>query len=288
MVVLWSMVGLGTWCFPPPPLEPEYHQLSVGHGNVGVLRTCEGRTILFDCGSLSNPEAALHTIAPFLWSLSIGRIDAVCLSHADSDHFNALPGLLSRFPVGTILAPPQFARPNQPAVDDVVQELRRRGVNTFFIWSGDELNIESMQAQVLWPPADSHGPSDNSDSLVIKLFRKGRSILISADIAELGLSRLLETEPGTVDVFVVPHHGSLTSNTRSVAEWANARVAISSQSHRSSSHAMSVYEQTGSSVFRTNEDGCVSCRWMGSDLIITSHRTKREVVLACPTSNQQP
>ena len=55
-------------------------------------------------------------IAPFLWYRGIRRIDEVLLSHADLDHFNGLPSLLERFPVGQVTLTPSFADKNTPGV----------------------------------------------------------------------------------------------------------------------------------------------------------------------------
>ena len=44
--------------------------------------------------------SASRSIAPFLWSRGIRRIDDLILSHADLDHFNGVKDLAERFAIG--------------------------------------------------------------------------------------------------------------------------------------------------------------------------------------------
>ncbi len=67
--------------------------LSVGHGESIVLELPEGRTVLYDAGRLSAPTSCCRVISGYLWSRGLTHIDAVVLSHADTDHYNALPQL---------------------------------------------------------------------------------------------------------------------------------------------------------------------------------------------------
>ena len=83
----------------------------MGHGTCAVLELPSGQTILYDAGSLGSPELATQIIASFLWERGIDRIDAIVLSHADIDHYNAVPGLLERFPVGVVYISPMMFDP---------------------------------------------------------------------------------------------------------------------------------------------------------------------------------
>ena len=66
--------------------------ISVGHGSAVVLELPDGRALLYDAGRLGPPLAASRAIASYLWSRGRTHLDAVVLSHADADHYNALPG----------------------------------------------------------------------------------------------------------------------------------------------------------------------------------------------------
>src|SRR5260370_18671777 len=93
----WLCVGLLAVSMRPRPQdELRVTFLAVGHGGCIVLETPDGRTLLYDAGSLRGPDVGRYQIAPYLWSRGIRRIDEVFLSHADLDHFNGLRDLLER------------------------------------------------------------------------------------------------------------------------------------------------------------------------------------------------
>ena len=107
MVGGWSLVG----CILPLAAGTTHDRLvcnilSVGHGCSVVLELPDGRTILYDAGRLGSPQAAARSIASHLWSRGITHLDAVVVSHADVDHFNALPDLFERFRVDRLLLTP--------------------------------------------------------------------------------------------------------------------------------------------------------------------------------------
>ena len=58
---------------------------------------------------MGDPSVGRRIIAPALWSRGVTRLDSVFLSHADQDHYNALPDLLDRFAIGEVVIPPGFA-----------------------------------------------------------------------------------------------------------------------------------------------------------------------------------
>ncbi len=73
----------------------------------------DGHTVLYDAGRMGAPTSCCRIISGYLWSRGLTHIDAVVLSHADSDHYNALPELLERFSVGTVyVSPVMFDQPN--------------------------------------------------------------------------------------------------------------------------------------------------------------------------------
>jgi competence protein ComEC len=276
--VLLSVAGGIEFLLQRPPSKLEFHALAVGHGNCTVLRSSCGRTILLDCGSLAGPQVAERTIAPWLWSKGIGSIDAVFLSHADADHFNALPGLAQRFPVSVVYVTPQFADLHQPAVEYVRRDLAKRGVPLRFVWEGDRFPLKNSLLSIVQPTADFRGRSDNSNSMVVEVRCQGRTAFATGDLADEGLQRLLRRPRRDCDVFVVPHHGGRTSNPPSLADWAMPLAAVSSQTIRPGRPLVN-YEAIGAFGLRTDQDGAVSAIWQPGGITIDTFRTRRRIWL---------
>jgi competence protein ComEC len=276
VVVCWSILGVSSWAIPPKPPEAAFHQLAVGHGNAGVLQTPDGSVFLIDCGSMTFPGVGERIIAPFLWRRGIQTIDAVFVSHADVDHFNALPALLNRFRVGAVYAPPQFARMEQPAVKFVADVMRRHQVPLRFFWAEDRMTAGDVELEALWPTATAKGRSDNSNSLVLDARHRGRSVLSTGDLAEEGLRAVMRMDHPSIDVFVIPHHGGRSCNPPELASWAAATVAVGSQ-HGKSGDSMSVYRGVDAITVRTDVDGALSVEWLGDELLTTTFRTRRHI-----------
>src|SRR6185503_20266649 len=142
--------------------------------------------------------------SPTLWDLGINRIDALFISHADVDHYNGLPQLSERFPIGAVYVPPHFAQLDQEPVRLVAECLRRWHVPIRVCFAGDQFDLGGgVTASVLHPPAE-FGGSDNEQSLVLLVEYRGQRILFPGDLEGAGLSRLLNSDRTTVDVLVSP------------------------------------------------------------------------------------
>ena len=91
-----------------PPLYISF--VAVGHGACVLVELPGGETILYDAGRMGSPRAAALPISSLLWSRGLSHLDAIILSHADADHFNAVPVLVERFSVGVVYVSPDMFR----------------------------------------------------------------------------------------------------------------------------------------------------------------------------------
>ena len=85
-----------------------------------MIELPNGQTMLYDAGRLGSPLAGIRPISSVLWQRGITHLDAIVISHADADHFNAIPGLLERFSAGAVYVSPAMFR----RLPDAVKELR--------------------------------------------------------------------------------------------------------------------------------------------------------------------
>ena len=76
------------------PADSRITFLDVGQGDCILLEMKTGETYLFDCGSSSRTKVGKYVLLPYLKSRGIRQIDAVFVSHADSDHCNGIIELL--------------------------------------------------------------------------------------------------------------------------------------------------------------------------------------------------
>jgi len=197
---------------------------AMGHGCGILVRSPTGRCLVYDAGRLGAPSAARRAMTAVLWHEGVHRIDTLVLSHADTDHFNAVPELLDRFAVGEIVVPPPFLASDSWAVAEVLRQAHTAGVPVRTTQAGDSFALDPhCRIRVLHPSPGIAGvpvrdvalnesvATDNETSLVLAVESAGRRMLLTGDIEGEALARFLDSAPGSCDVLLAPHHGSRTS-----------------------------------------------------------------------------
>jgi len=261
----WIAVGFFAAQFEGPARdELECTFLSVGHGCAVVLELPDGGTLLYDAGQLGSPDAAARSISGYLWSRGRTKIDAVVISHADVDHYNALPELLRRFSVGAVYVSPVMFDETSAATTALRSAIDQAGVPLKVLWSGDRLRgafggAADCKIEVLHPPARGTLGSDNSNSVVLNVEFAGRRLLLPGDLESPGLDELLAESPLDCDVLLAPHHGSLQSDPPGFADWTSPELVVISGDRRSNRpEVFDAYTDRGAQVLNTSRAGAVS------------------------------
>ena len=89
-----------------------------------MLRLDDDDVWLYDCGRLGNDTGSSRDIDATLWSMGVTGLSGIILSHADSDHYNALPGVIRRFRVGRIMTPPGMLGEEETGLKKLAGPLR--------------------------------------------------------------------------------------------------------------------------------------------------------------------
>ncbi len=270
LTAVWIVAG---WCVPemvsralnrPGAGTMEAVFIDVGHGSATLVRFPDGRNLLFDAGSFGAPETGVRSVSAVLWSLGIDHLDALIVSHADTDHFNAVPGLCQRFSVGRVWMTPQTRFDDAPSVVYMHEELRRLRVSTGQLVAEDRLDCgDGVEATVLGPAEGFYGGNDNARSIVLLIEQGGRSLLLTGDIEPPGLERLngFDTQRRTT-IAAAPHHGSLNSSPEVFSEWcAPQLVVISADPDRIAGDCLSRWRELAPQVASTSEFGAIAVRW---------------------------
>jgi competence protein ComEC len=236
--------------------------LSVGHGCATLLEFPSGKTMLYDAGQSGPPSAPLRTISEFLWSRGMTHLDAVVLSHPDSDHYNALPGLLERFSVGVVYVSPIMFDKHDEAIAALRTAIERCRVPLHELHASDRLQGGGdCVMEVLHPPDRGIVASDNANSIVLAVTYRGRRILLTGDLEPPGLDDLLAEEPQPCEVLLAPHHGSRRSNSPALAGWCRPRWVIFSDDARWNMPDIdATYQAVGGRPLHTRDCGAIHVR----------------------------
>jgi competence protein ComEC len=273
------------WCAVPLTMVPgwllngvggvqrlEADILAVGHGLAVSLRLESGNAILYDCGRMGDPRMGRRIIAPALWSRGITRLDQVILSHADQDHYNALPDLLDRFKIGEVVIPTGFVTKENPGARVLLDQVRDRGIPVRTIAARAAWDHGSTRFRVLHPSEGWHPEaSDNARSLVLDVEQNGRHLLLTGDLDQMGVVELagLPTPEPPIELMLAPHHGGRTANTSMLYAWARPRTVVVSQRPTApgTTDALTPLERSDIPLLRTWQRGAIHFRWTPNGII---------------------
>jgi competence protein ComEC len=265
-----AMVWLAAMLIIPQHAESERQLrctfLAVGHGTCAVMELPSGQTILYDAGSLGSPDAAAKIIASFLWSRGIERIDALVLSHPDIDHYNAVPELVERFPIGVVYVSPMMFDPlatlgDLTAPNYLHEVLNRAGVPQREVWLNDRVRTDDADVvmTVLHPPREGVLGRDNANSVLLSVEYAGKRLLLPGDLEPPGLDLVMSDPPLDCDILLAPHHGSGGSDPPGFAAWCTPEhVVLSGERSDRTAAAQESYQRVGAAVYHTALDGAVS------------------------------
>lgn len=245
--------------------------IDVGHGTSVLVRQPTGAHWLYDCGRLGDPTQSSRPVESVLWERGIVRIDAIVLSHADSDHYNAIPGLLRRFFVRRIITPPGMLATDERGLQAVRQAIAEAGVQVIEQHAGDYLALDdpSQPIRVLHPPQRRIAGNDNVNSLVLQIDHGGRSLLLPGDLETPGTEALLHyPRPPGGGILMAPHHGSLQQDMRPLLDWSRPRTVVVSGGTRAGRPAvLQMLGQNGADVYVTSLQGAITTRIEGDGTV---------------------
>lgn len=261
MLAAWIAVGMALPLFASRDADRlQCTILSVGHGAAVVIELPGGKTLLYDAGRLGSPVAASRAVAGYLWSRGITHIDAAIVSHADADHYNALPALMEQFSFGAVyVSPVMFAEPS-PALAALQAAIDRHGVPLAELWGGDQLRSGGpARIEVLHPPRRGILGTDNANSIVLSVEFEGRRLLLTGDLESPGLDDVMAEAPYDCDLLLAPHHGSAFSDPPGFAVWSTPEWTVISGGLRDRAPDVeNAYTSRGSHVLHTADCGAVS------------------------------
>lgn len=265
IVCAWCVFCLLPWHKLPEGVAQRTTFISVGHGLSVLVEQDDGRCWLYDCGRMQSPEGAARSISAVLWTRGVTHLDAVVISHADSDHYNAIGYVLEQFTVDQVVVSEAMRVKAADVLAYIEYAAKRESVPVFEVSAGDKLwpdeqSSERNRALDLWhpPPLGVAGGSDNADSLVLLSTVDARRILLTGDVEADGLASILRRPPVNCDVVLAPHHGSSRSNPPGLAQWSLPSWVVVSGTADAAGVVRHAYESVGAQILETTKAGAVT------------------------------
>jgi competence protein ComEC len=263
------------------PEEMTVTILDVGQGNSALIQTIGGKNILVDGGGFSGRsvfDIGRYVVGPFLWYRKILALDAVILTHPESDHMNGLLYILENFKV-RLLVKNRDTR-SSGTYGALMTLCRDKKIQ---IWHPCREDARLYFGQTLFLfYTDSVDPSHqnlNNNSLVFQVRLNDFTLLFPGDILS-ERERVLAGQ-GALDlkssVLVSPHHGSLTSSSKIFLDKVKPESVVISCGVGNSygfphPNVLKRYQNRGYQVFRTDINGAITISSDGIDTNILTHK----------------
>lgn len=241
--------------------------LDVGQGDSTLIRLPGDFRILVDAGRKSPYEdAGQNVVLPFFARQRIGRLDAVVLTHFDSDHFGGVFALMDLIQIKEIWLS-SYPQKSNSMVEEFVEEVDAHGIPVKIITAGRRgekiLELGGVSVFSLWPTKKRGGKrSDNEKSIVLKIVRKQFSLLLAGDLSLGAEKKLIARYDNAlrVDVLMVPHHGSKAGTSERFLQYARPRISLISAGFENaygfpSGVVIERLKACGSLIVRTGVDG---------------------------------
>lgn len=254
--------------------------LDVGQGDGICMELPDGRVYLMDGGSSDVSKVGNYRLVPFLKAKGIRKIDAVFLSHGDTDHINGIAELLEekQIFIDCVCLP---AGAEQEEFAEIKDLARARNISVRTIQAGDFWENNGTKFWCL-NPADVT-ESGNAASVVLYMEYQNFSMLLTGDLegeGEKSVAALLRSNAITgISVLKVAHHGSKNSTQEEFLRQCSPAVAVISCGERNTyghphKETLERLNDMGTAVYRTDCSGAVQITVAGNRMKVTEYRRR--------------
>lgn len=279
----------------PTPQGFEITMLDIGQGDCFYLADGRGGHYLIDGGSSDRKEVETYQIAPFLKYRGVGRLNAVFITHSDTDHISGIMGLLEEdgetgIEIGCVFLPDLAEESRDENYRELLVLAESRGVPVRLLHAGERLENGGLMLTCLHPNKDYVNQDANAGSVVLYLTYENFSALFTGDLEGEGemlvterLARMGEENglclPRRITLLKTAHHGSKNSTEEEFLAVVNPRIALISAGRDNSyghphRETLDRLEARGCRIYQTPVSGAVTVRVRRGHVRVEAYLTK--------------
>lgn len=269
---LLEKAGLAHFAYAVSDDELNIHILNVGKADAIIIESPEV-SILVDTGTADMAS----TVGDYLKKRDIDTLDAVLISHGDSDHSGGLGYISDSFSVGELVHSPYFETDIRFDTEAIAK-------------AGDTLRYGDVSIEVMGPIREYAEENDNS--MVFRLSFHEFSMLFCGDIENTAENDLINSDIDlSTDVLKVAHHGSNSSTSEAWLTATEPECAVISVGADNNllprNSVLKRLSDAGVEVLRTDLDGSCVISTDGSNIKILTENTGKTTVLERSNNNEK-
>lgn len=247
---------------------------SVSFINVGsadcTLIKCGDKSVLIDGGT----NLVTDKITAYLKRSSVTHLDAVIVSHPDSDHIGSLPDIIDKFGADVVYFGKYSDSHKTPEYEKLVNSIKENNIKTIIPVSDKPVEIGNMTFKFYQPEKDFGNTNDNS--LVTMLQYDEKRFLFTGDISSKREESIVNSNKELkCDVLKVAHHGSKYSSSEDFLAKASPETAVISVSADDTAlpdyYITALLNSVCKNVYRTDSDKTVMITVENGEICTKTH-----------------
>ena len=244
----------------------DIYMIDVGQGDSCVIINENRNVYMIDGGSSSKTNIGKRRIIPFLKSKGIGTIEAVFLSHPDSDHMNGIQEILEndtreQIHINTIY----ILDGTKKEYENIVELARKNRTEISGIRRGFRIEDKSLVLNCIYPKTPDYIDSLNNSSLIMDIEYHDFHMLSMGDLEASGEQKMLpyiNQKSQQYNALKVSHHGSNTSTSEAFLSVVNPEMAIVSCGKNNPyghphKEVILRLQNSGCQILQTRMSGCI-------------------------------
>jgi len=209
--------------------------IDVGQGDGIYITDNNGIDILIDGGSSSINNVGEYVLSPFLLSNGVSNLDAVFITHLDSDHYNGILNLMNSSnpacpKISNLYLTTATLNQKTKALEELLNLAKQKNITIHSVSEGDQFLSSSFKMSCLYPSKKINSEDTNANSLVME-FEYGKNILyLTGDLEGEGeeylINHLPQRKKDDTVILKVAHHGSKNSTSDELLSVIKPNIAI--------------------------------------------------------------
>jgi competence protein ComEC len=244
--------------------------IDIGQGDASLVQFPSGKALLIDAGPKTFTYDAGERIVVPLLKRTVGKLDAILVTHPHSDHLGGVESVLRSIPVDMVF---DAGHEGQSSIyRSFRRTLGQLRVPHIRLRAGDTINLfDEARVFVLHPTSrfvqrDSlHFVRDfNNGSVVLKILYGRVAMLFAGDAEDPSEAQMLLVYDGFLksNFIKVGHHGSITSSGEEFIEavkpqYAAISVGALNKFDHPSMEVIDRYKALGTTLSRTDQQGAL-------------------------------